>query len=396
MMPESNKLTEVLDEVTKKELTEAQLESVYAKLTETANSSEELKNIRQFPSNNGVLENPNNKNNATESEVVMMRTDVMTGQSIPMGPASSFNTDPSKLSIDDCIDNLPESIYDVNIEDGDILELSKEFNINELDTAKLLTVAKRYQNKEEFCLFDELPKSIQASITKELLEIGNCTKNTKKLFAESFITNILSEIGMDKYQVEFDKMIKDAFSEDIPELSDTLIDNIRTRKEQLYASSDKLVENGFIDKAEKLREIADACEEAYLQTEFKQAIKDHSIKIKKIELEQYNKVFRNFDMKYEKSVYNIRTVSCIPMILNRILPVDEFSTDDIMKFAVAFCKYTMNMQPSDPEEHSYMYYTIDTIIALEMKTTSKDNEAFVKKVIDNIKECITLLKEYYK
>lgn len=369
------------------EMTDEQLDKVKSELKEIKDSSDELKLVDSIKNSTG------DEKLEDESEVVNVKVDHITGQTFETNEKSQDN----KFSFEDCLDGLPDSIYDVKIDEADIDALSTEFKTNTHEMNELIKIAKRYQAKENFSVFEALPNTIRASITKELAENGVNNKNARKLFAENLITEILNSIAIDKYQVEFNKAMKDTFSDDIPEISDSVYKDIETRKEKMYKVAVELREKGYEEKANTFEQIGDMVEESFKYEKFKEAIKNHSIKIRKIDLEKYNRVFKEFNYKYEKSVYSITTVEAIPSILGRVLPYD-YSNEDIIKFVVAFCKYCTNMKPENPVEHTFMYYFIYSIVILDLKSSddNEDHSSFKTNLIENIMQTIDLLNEVYK
>lgn len=379
------------------QLTDEEIQKQYLNyLDEIKESSEELKMVANFPSNNGV-ETVIPEKEEVFAEKVIVNRDLRTGSMVPIGKAEEFKASKSNVDIEDVLSGkIPDNITDSELQNSDAEAIINEYHIAESDALELIKVAKRYQRKEKFNVYNALPTSVQNMVKKGLMDNHMLNNDMIKVAAEAFVSGIISDVTLDKYQVEFEQEMNKVFQEDLPEVTGILIDSILNHKGSLLEAAQKLRDQDKVEQAETLEQIADACEEAYTYKLFKDALNNHSIKIKKIEVEQYNKIFRDFDFKYSNSPYKITSVSMIPMVLNRILPVNSgISTEDIIKFTVAFCKYCVNYKPSNPVHHSFMYYFINSIIASEINTDSEKYNDFKYMILNNIKDCINIMKEKY-
>lgn len=383
-------------------MTDGDIKKTLKIMDEIKETSEELKMMENIENETGELSEELKKSIAEEpkSEKVIVSKDLITGEMKTLGSAEDnivkFRN--KAIKAEECLDNIPETIDGITISDDAIREQLKE-DIKEISNDDIITltnIIQRYRNKESFKVYDALPPKMKGLITKQLVENDiPFSKQVVEASAEALISNIISGIAIDQYQVEFDEAMHQLLDEELPEVSRYVVESIKTRVKVLRDKATEVAEKGDQETADKINRIADACEEAY---EFKKLIgglSNHSIKMKKFDIEKCERVFRDFDMKYENSPYMIRSVSTIPAVLNRVLNVKDYRNEHLIAFTVAFCKLCMNYKSSDPEQHSFMYYTIQSIIYLDIKSEDEEFNLFKESVISKVKECLDIIDEKY-
>ena len=124
-------------------------------------------------------------------------------------------------------------------------------------------------------------------------------------------------------------------------------------------------------------------------------LRRHKIKIKKIDIDKYKRHCENFLFKYKKDVpYVIDDISICAPILCRKLP--EYDTVEIIRFMIAFMKYTMNFKANDVADHTFMSYFISNIKNMDFVNISKDQEAsaFINVFLNNIERGVRLINGY--
>lgn len=383
-------------------LSKADEKKILSMMEEIKESSDELKMVAEMENSSVRDDEALRKSIAEEkkSEKVLVETNVLTGEIKNKGPVEKNISSIKKSAIkaEECLEEMPDSIDDIKISDDAIrAQLKEEINnISDEDILKLTNIIQRYRNKENFKVYNELPPKMKGLITKQLSENSiPFDKQVVEAASEALISNIISGIAIDQYQVEFDEAMGELLNEEMPEVTKYVVESIKTRVKVLRDKATELTEAGETDKAESITKVADACEDAYDFKSLLEALKSHKIKIKKFDIEKCEKVFRDFDYKYTDSPYKIRTVASIPAVLNRVLDVKAYRNEHLIAFTVAFCKLCMNYKPAIPEQHSFMYYTIQSIIYLDINSEDEEFNKFKDSVISKVKECLDIIDKDY-
>lgn len=385
-------------------LNEKDLDNIIKEADKIKESSKELKMMEDIEKGTYMSEEETKKSIAEEnkSEEMVVERDLITGKILPIKKKSEIENEEKESShytAKDCLNgDIPDYVDEIDISNETIKNQLKEDikNITDEDAIKLAELIERYRKNEKFKLYEELPTRVKGLITKQLMDENiPLTKEVVEASSEALISNIISGIAIDQYEVEFEDAMNELINEDLPEVSKYVIDSIKKRVKLLRDKAKEIMESGDKETSEKINAIADSCEDAYGFTKFKEALKNHSIKMKKFDIEKCDRIFRDFDLKYENSPYKTRSISVVPSVLNRVLDVKDYTNEHLVAFTVAFCKLCMNYKPSDPIQHSYMYYTIQSIIYLDIKSEDKEFNEFKKMVMDNVKECLDIIDKDY-
>lgn len=383
-------------------LTDKQLDELAEKLDKAADADPVLSSLKNSPSARGeqtfAVENHTDDMQAKD---VTVRIDPETGA--------------SKI-LDDAEDDIPDidlseyldmKSYEADYIDLDSVTLSdsiiKEYELSDEDCKNLIALLKRVQAKEEgINYYNELPagvkKFVNAMAVAEGAPVSRAMKNG---IAKTCIDTIFREIGADVFQIDVEHLINTEIKKSGVDFSSMYDEMILGKKEKLYEAAAK-VEEQSPENAAVLRKIANACEESYMMTGFIEAIRNHAIKIRKIDIEKYDKVVREFNYKYDKSSLNINLVSdlvlCIPRHLATATePVtpDKITPKTIVAFVVAFCKYCDKFSAENVAEHTFMYYFIKNILRLDSTPPGTEHSEFAQQLVDRIKSTLELIHEVY-
>ena len=324
--------------------------------------------------------------------------------------SGSFVTDPTPIDMDkmyeDQMDKLDTNTDsdDINIDALNNLLLDK--NIEDFsDTMALMPIVQRRLKGEKFNPYPLLPDSLKKVINTQLMENGVKPDSSNR----SLASNMLLDEIVEEYKKENDGMDLDImFAAMQKRLEDTsieisrdvygnfMLDNDNDRNQLLDEAIVKAKEDGKLDAAERLQKIKDAVKEGFSLDKFKEFCK--TVRIKKFDLEKPSKIYSSFNTKYENHKYSIADVSNAPLVL--YLHIRKYSgkytQQDCDKVCIAFCKYTMNMNPDNIDEHTFMYYFIRNIYMLErlnpraaVYDTMDDRQRLAyDNIMHNIVECI--------
>lgn len=298
------------------------------------------------------------------------------------------------LSVDGVREALNKSYKisdNVQISAEDMIALSKL--VNDHLNKKTVGEGKGYYNS--------LPLSIKNLIFKK---VGDPIKAIGRSKVEEMSIALIDEIAAEYVQndstADLDKMIAEItksgeeLNEGIGKLQGNFHVTIVTRSIQTLKDNKKKAEDiGDLEAASKWQSVIDGMESSINLTDFKEFCK--RVKIKNYDIERPDKVFMGFLRKYfdhKKNIYDIR--NCPEQLSNHIH--DHITDFGNMKVCLAFCKYCMNMNPDNALEHTFMYYFIKNIIAINLiapkgkldEDADEDAKNFYKTFLFNLRGCI--------
>lgn len=374
----------------------------------TAKDNQMQKMINDLPSNNGVSEVPVNAL-ANPSAVEEVKATVRIDPALGSSTVESIVPDDDDIPAADLNDYLNMADYEngtINLECAVLSESTlKEYGIKAEESDQIVELLKRVQKKEEFDYYAELPESLKkyCDLLVSFEKKSSTPKDIKlRDTALSTLEAITSEIAADKFTIDISEVIDSEIKKSGVDLSDIYEGMIIGKADSLRKAADKTEEDGHEKEAAILRKIADSCEESYLMTGFIDAIKNHKIKIRKIDIEKPQKVVRDFNTKYETSKIGINDVwdltYCIPRNLCHATETpdpDVITMDTIKAFVVGFCRYCSNMKITNIEDHTFMYYFIKNILYLDITAPGAEFTEFGQQLIDRIKSILDTIHEVY-
>jgi hypothetical protein len=74
-------------------------------------------------------------------------------------------------------------------------------------------------------------------------------------------------------------------------------------------------------------------------------------------------------------------------VLRRKFP--EFTTEQIIKFVIAFCKFCQNMDSKDVIDHTFMSYVLINVSSLDLVINDQEQDAFVSTLCESIRSAIS-------
>ena len=361
-----------------------------------------LKFISEDELNNNIPHNVFTDDNADKSEVkpkiINSIYDQATGNIVPTDDIEIIGNEEKDRDLEKFFDEYDGTVKEIN---EDVLkDILKSQNIKDIEDAlKISELVKRRINGEKFNPYNELPESIKSMLNLQLMQFGAPMDKKSRSYAADMLIDDLANEYSNKMLSDLDSSIKD-IEKEFKQMNDDIIKDIGetyiTLDEDRIAAFDESIrvakENNDLEKVKKLEDIKKAISDSYNLTDFKEFCK--SVKIKKIEIEKPNtRVFSMFNQKYINHKNVINDISQCPTILSRHLSEDHIGN---LKVCIAFCKYCKNMNPDNIVDHSFMYYFIRNIIAIDRmnpkglsyNTMNDKCRKFYDGFINNIKECI--------
>lgn len=418
-MENENKINEAYDKLMEQatvveenagKLTDDQVDKIAKHIEEAAlDDNEKQAIVNALPSNNGVEQIPVNvlSNEAREevsSEKAVVSINPVTGVANVQTSNLPDDDDIPEANLEDYLDMTAYDADKINFDKVTISDsIKKEYHLSDDDAAGLITTLKRVQNKEEFPYYESLPEGLKnwCKIMAGAEGQGLLNKPMLNTIALNALNTLTNEIAADLFVADISDVIDTEIKKSGADLSTIYEGMITTKAERLREAADK-AEADDPEAAKKLRGIADACVESYMMTGFIDAVKNHKLRIRKIDIEKPQKIVRDFNTKYENSKININNVwdltYCIPRHLSEAsTPVDPevITIDTIHAFVVAFCRYCENMKNTNVEEHTFMYYFIKNILYLDTTAPGAEFTEFGKQLIDRIKGILETIHEVY-
>ena len=297
------------------------------------------------------------------------------------------------------IDNSPITREELDETLSNVLD--DKFNISDESIQVILELANRKMNKEEFNVYKAFPDEIKEMIDKYMgyddttpRLTNNEIRSLRNSIAESLLDEFIMNVSVQRARTDLNKEVEDLFKQGIKDITEYSVGYTKERN-QAYREYVENMEDE--DKKKKLTEALDVIDSAYNLDTLKEFAK--TCKIKKYDIEQPKKYFRDFLAKYQNSNYNIYDIKLtLPILERKIVDNEKYNSADIIAFLVCFCKHIKNFDTSNILEHTYMYYVIYNIVIMDSNTSESTKEVSdifaenIREVIDNLKERNTFLK----
>ena len=359
-----------------------------------------------FPSNNGHEINTFNDPSRNVTESVLVSANPVTGL-LNTIPYEEENI--TEESIDKLLELKDEDLKNIEIGKEAYIDTVKGMypDISNIELDILYNTINEYrEGRLTSSYFNKLPDSIKKEINSYVNE-GAVTHQVDKNTINQFKNMLAKEL--------FDTVITQNYStKAFTDISKFTINEINKEKEKLGGSvgeyNTKLREEyevGFIKKAEelekentpealktaeKLRKASAMFIQSYTYENMYEAYKNRKIKVKNIQIDKFKRTCQDFNRKYYNNTLKIKDVGMVIPALDRNLD-KKYDITTIQKFVVLFINYTMNYKPANIDEHIFMYYFIQHILALDIKIPGNDYENFNELLKENIYKFLDLIVE---
>lgn len=339
-----------------------------------------------------------------QSDMIKCIIDPATGNMLPTNEDDQLNY--INDSFDDLIkswENEKQSFKDIDITE-DIVAKSIKSNIDMKDLSddtikELIDLSIRYKNGEEFPFYksmpDQIKKYIDQAVFTSSVDMGKFAGNGRNYLAKTLLDNILMDSAVETAYVDVTKSIENLDS--VFSYSSFIDKLIQTFEVRYLEDAEKLDAVGTEDasnKAAQLRELSNAFTQSYTYTEMLEKYKLGKIRVKKIQVEKFDRACREFNQKYQSSKLVINNIQTVIPVLDR--HVDKSIDLNILKeFICVFINYTQNMSPDNISEHIFMYFFIKNILGLDYyKKSGKDaDNEFSDNLVKNINEFLYAIIE---
>lgn len=279
--------------------------------------------------------------------------------------------------------------------------VDKDFSVD--DYNKIIEAANRYKKKEKFSYYVAMPDCIKTMIDRVIstdLELaskmGNFRAEARNYVASELLRDVVTTATTNTALIDLDKFIKTSQAKASKEIKSD--DYWRSTREYFLKTLptiiEKMVSDGKGDQADVLTKAREAFIQSYTYTDMMDKYKSGKIRVKKIQIEKFEKTCRDFNTRYQKSQNIITELSLALSSLDRHAP-KHYDIDVLKEFLCIFVNYTRNMDPNDKIDHVFMYYFIYNITTLDFY--NKENEedvAFHDELLNNIDTCLKDIIEF--
>ena len=288
-----------------------------------------------------------------------------------------------------------------NISNDDIINMLND-HFGEMEDLKVISeLIKRKANGEQFNVYKELPSSFKLIVDSEAVKYPD-PKQVRNMISEMMLNELAEEVkknaGMD-----IDDLLLD-IRKDLEKYADGLstetakfsLDMNKENLETLEEAIKKATEDNDQEKLDRFISIKKAIEDSNNLNDFKEYCK--KVKIKKFDIEKPSRWFQDLLRKYENHKYNIYNISDCDKVLDRHFNNDDNYHIRNIALLITFCKYTMNYNPDNIYEHTFMYYFIKNIITLDRlkpRGVFVDIEGAIEtynSIYKNIEECLEYIR----
>lgn len=374
----------------------AEIDALYSKMLETADTigregftKESVDTLKSIEDGVNELTLNENTTDVPENATSNVKIDATSGEFESREVMTSYNPITGERAVVDGSESLAEKIAERHLNnlingtstmsDEVIKEMLSEIGSSSKNSSSVMaTLIARRMSGEEFDVYDAMPdeykrqinmiqadaldKARRANRVSNVYNRNTIAKMMLDEMIEDFKKSINTQIDLDTILSGFDKDVKKISDDLSTELGGMMMSFDDERKAEIDAAIKRCEEGGKTEAIEKLKAMRDTIDDAYNLEKFIEFCK--TCKIKNIEAKEPEKrVFSYFNSKYEKHRYTINDIRSCPDILDRHLT--EYNHLQNTLLCVAFCKYCQNMNPDNMNEHTFMYYFIRNIIAID-------------------------------
>ena len=358
-----------------------------------------------FPSNNGQVYNEFTDTERNVDAKVLVSANPVTGilNTIPYEEENI-----TEESLDKLLDLKPEELGKVELNWDIFVDTTKSMykDADEEGLKQLFDAVNKYRTGNDFAYYNALPNFIKKEIDN-YVDIGaaqhqasrNTSKQLKNMLAKELYDTIITNNYSAKAFSDISKFTTSEINKGKEQLGGSIHDyNAKLREEyevgfiQKAEALENSEEEGAAETAEKLRKTSKMFTESYTYADMYDKYSNGKIKVKSIQVDKFNRTCQEFNRKYYNNTFKINDVGMTIGVLDRILD-KKYDILAIKKFIIAFINYTKNFTPSNIDEHVFMYYFIQHILALDIKIPENGQVEFNELLIGNINKFLDLIIE---
>lgn len=324
-----------------------------------------------------------------EERIVDVKSDPKTGQL----EVVSDSTEYEDIELTDITE---EKLKEINL-NSKVNEMFGDANgFTDKDCEVLLDIIVRYKKGEEFSIYNALPESFK--------QLSRCMSDKPSLSgyhrgAKYLLDMVINNLKIDQAYIDYERAIQSVFSNLNEKVDEAFGDNfvnlyceeLCDRMEKGLMDLSEQVKESDPDKSKTMSEVSKAFTDSYSMNRQLEFIENNTSlrRILKKGLKDFKRIVLSVDDKYRESKLGIKSVKYAILVLGRKAD-SKYTDEDIKKFFILYHQLTMNYKAEDLPNYTFMYYTIQNIINLDLGQL--DNR-FNENLLNNIYKVIDKLKE---
>ena len=154
-------------------------------------------------------------------------------------------------------------------------------------------------------------------------------------------------------------------------------------------NSENIDEEKKAELLDKQQRTLEAFHEAYSYDSFIKAIKNGKVRVKPFDIKKYKRWIQQFYNKYEGDTPFVIKDPSTMAPLKRFFP--EYTIEQCVAFVIGFIKFTINMNPNDVVDHTYMSYFIHNVSQLDLVRHKASERDFINILSNNIKRALNAI-----
>ena len=312
---------------------------------------------------------------------ITVEIDPNTGMYIPVNPDTA-NLGRVDATLDD-VNN--EEIFDNVKLSSENVDTLKQFDLNDDEANELLQLILVYQKGDDKHLYSRLPKKIKGTVG-QLAQTNNMS--VLNSVAKDMLDMFVGQMKVDQGYMDLDQAITKEIGE-LDQIGDMYKEYDREKMDgKMLELAEKFKETNP-EKSEKFLKIREVYLDATSFKTIKERLQEDHKDTRRLDkaISKYEKLCTDFNYKYKHSTLSINDVRLVAKCIARNID-PKYTGEDIYKFTALFCRIALNMSPKDIFDHTYMFYTIKTVLMLDILQVDKENYA---EIVKNIEEVLDLI-----
>lgn len=277
---------------------------------------------------------------------------------------------------------------------------TKHHELSETEALILSNIASSYRNKQITLTkaYTILPTVFKTEIDKQIAEAGVPANNIaayRKYAVKGLLDEIIEFTEIEQSAIDIDKQIANIYAQygdDVTLLYQSNVFEKIKNLEKTVEDFKKDNEDHHLDqKIEIAQCMVDSMYQSYELFDFGEFAIE--AKIKNYDRETYEKIFKDFNSKFDNSRYIIQDINLAVEPLKRFC---GFSDNEAIDYLLLFCKYCLNKQPSNHKDAVFMCYFVSNIVTLTTNSIPKEEsmDKFTLTLVHNIKNIMKLRNDY--
>lgn len=329
------------------------------------------------------------------------------------------------------IPSMAKSLFDINIEEGDVIKSSDEDiegqidknvrsmfdDLEETEMLDFLEVIRSYRAGNRTGIFARLPKTIKNMIISSMAQENIVDPRAYNEFAKEFIGSIVDQSEQDQAFIDIEKSLDEALK--LPSLGDMYADHTEKVMNEEIPRIIEEIKDTEPENAEKLIKIQEQFKDSYTLSSLKTHYNENARtrKLMRRDWKSVAKFAEEFNLRNSHSQFKMPDAKTAgPALFKTFVQfiedrnaaiargldpgeltevqqriVDMKMDDEILcKFLVLFYRSVIEKDPNNLYDAAYMYYALRNLTMLGL--TNENKTSFTVELINNICDIIEFIR----